>query len=56
MLEFILSIPENIGWAMVGFTVCLCVIMLGKLAKIIVEMIKDRFFDDDEGEEEQYCC
>lgn len=59
MLEMICAIPENIGWVMVGAVGMLCVVMLVKLGKIVVEMIKDRIEENefwkvrhcDEGEE-----
>lgn len=41
MLEFIISIPEEIGWAIVGFVACLCCVMLYKLGKMFVEMWKE---------------
>ena len=36
MMEFICAIPEEIGWAIVGFVACLCVVMAVKLCKLIV--------------------
>ena len=41
MLNFICSIPEEIGWALVGFTACLCCVMAYKLGKLFVEMWKE---------------
>ena len=49
MFEMICNIPENAGWAMVGAAGMLCVVMLVKLGKIIVEAIKLRKEDDEEG-------
>jgi hypothetical protein len=42
MLEFICAIPEEIGWAIVGFTACLCVMMAVKVAKLIVRAVRER--------------
>ena len=42
MLELICSIPENIGWAIVGFISCLCLIMFIKLCNVFIEMWRDR--------------
>lgn len=42
MLEFICSIPEEIGWSLVGFFACLCLIMACKLGWVIVQAIKER--------------
>ena len=47
MLNLIYSIPAEIGWALVGFTVCLCCVMAYKLGKTFVEMWKEYH----EGEE-----
>lgn len=41
MLEFICSIPEEIGWTIVGFVACLCLVMACKLGCIFVQMWKD---------------
>lgn len=51
MLEFICSIPEEIGWALVG-AVAVIAIELGALViSEVVEMVRDRLTDDDEMEE-----
>lgn len=42
MMEFICAIPEEIGWAMVGFVACLCVMMAVKLGKLIVRAVRER--------------
>ena len=42
MLEMICAIPEEIGWAMVGFVACLCVVMAVKLGKLIVRAVRER--------------
>lgn len=49
MLELICSIPENIGWVIVGFTACLCMVMAIKLGKVFIQMWRDRH-EVDEGE------
>lgn len=49
MFEMICNIPENVGWAMVGAAGMLCVVMFIKLSKVIVETIKLRREDDEEG-------
>ena len=51
MLEFICAIPEEIGWAIVGFVSCLCVVMMVKLGKVFVQMWKDRHEEEEEWEE-----
>ena len=48
MLEMICNIPENIGWVIVGAVGMLCVVMLVKLGKIVVEAIKYRREDEEE--------
>ena len=35
MLELINAIPENVGWTMVGFMMCVCVIGLIVLEKLL---------------------
>ena len=52
MLELINSIPESIGWAFVGFTTCLCMMMMIKLGKTLVEMWRDWHEEDEEMNEE----
>ena len=42
MLEMICTIPENIGWMMVGIAGTLCAVALVALGKTIVEAIKAR--------------
>ena len=41
MFEFICSIPESLGWSLVGCLGTLCGIMLYKLIKVFVQMWKD---------------
>lgn len=41
MLNMIYSIPENIGWIIVGTLATLCVITTIKLVKIGIEMYHD---------------
>ena len=47
MLSMIYSIPENIGWVLVGFTGCLCLVMAIKVAKCLATAIKERLADDE---------
>ena len=42
MLKFLCAIPEEIGWAIVGFVACLCVMMAVKLGKLIVRAVRER--------------
>ena len=42
MMNFICAIPEEIGWAIVGFVACLCVMMAVKVAKTIVRAVRER--------------
>ena len=48
MLKMICVIPEEIGWALVGFIGVFTLIMATKVAKVIVEAVKERM----EGNEE----
>ena len=48
MMNLICSIPENVGWALVGAVGMLCVVMAVKLGKILVEMWKEWHEDPDE--------
>ena len=41
MLEFICSIPNWLGWTLVGILGCLNVVMFYQLGKIFVQMWKD---------------
>lgn len=50
MLEIINAIPDSVGWALVGATGMLCVVMSVKLIKIFVQMYKDWREDQDEME------
>ena len=50
MLEMIMMIPENVGWAMVGAAALGCAIMFYKLGQTIVEAIKERLTDEEEEE------
>ena len=51
MLEFICAIPEEIGWAMVGASAMLCVVMAIDLGKTIVKAIKERMEENEESAE-----
>lgn len=48
MLEMICAIPEEIGWALVGFVSAFTLMMVIKLTKVIIEAIKERMEDDEE--------
>ena len=48
MLKMICAIPEEIGWAIVGFVGVFTLIMVAKVVKVIVEAVKERM----EGNEE----
>lgn len=47
MLKIICAIPEEIGWAIVGFVGVFTLIMIAKVVKVIVEAIKERMEDDE---------
>ena len=48
MLKMICVIPEEIGWAIVGFVGVVTLIMLAKVVKVIVEAVKERMEDNKE--------
>ena len=48
MLKMFCVIPEEIGWALVGFIGVFTLIMVAKVVKVIVEAVKERM----EGNEE----
>lgn len=48
MLNLINSIPEEIGWTLVGFAACLCLVMAVKLGETFVQMWRDRHEDETE--------
>ena len=48
MLKMICVIPEEIGWAIVGFVGVFTLIMLAKVVKVIVEAVKERMEDNKE--------
>ena len=50
MLEMIYTIPENIGWVIVGVSGTVCAVMLFKLGKLFVQMLKE--YCEEENEEE----
>ena len=47
MMNFLCAIPEEIGWAIVGFVACLCVMMAIKLGKLIVRAVREHIEEDD---------
>ena len=51
MLEMIYTIPENIGWVIVGVSGTACMMMTYKLCCVFSKMIQMRFEDDEEGED-----
>ncbi len=48
MLKMICVIPEEIGWAIVGFVGVFTLIMVAKVVKVIVEAVKERMEDNEE--------
>lgn len=48
MLNFINSIPDSIGWAMVGSLMTITAIMMVVLIKTFIQMWKDRHNDEEE--------
>ena len=46
MLNFINSIPDSIGWALVGALAIICVIAYWKVGKIVYFAIKERIEDN----------
>ena len=47
MLKIICAIPEEIGWALVGFIGVFTLIMVIKVVKVIVEAVKERMEDNE---------
>jgi hypothetical protein len=48
MLELINAIPENVGWAIVGFMTCILCGQIICLGKCLYLMWKERREDDEE--------
>lgn len=48
MFKMICVIPEEIGWALVGFIGVFTLIMAVKVVKVIVEAVKERMEDNKE--------
>lgn len=48
MLKMFCVIPEEIGWALVGFVGVFTLIMAVKVVKVIVEAVKERMEDNEE--------
>ena len=48
MLKILCVIPEEIGWAIVGFVGVFTLIMVAKVVKVIVEAVKERMEDNEE--------
>ena len=47
LMDLICAIPENVGWAMVGFIAGLCLVMMVKLGKLFVQMWKEWHEDEE---------
>ena len=41
MLNFVNSIPENIGWVVVGFLLAMCVVVVAKMVGEGVRYLKE---------------
>lgn len=52
MINLLNTIPEHIGWAMVGFLSCALLVMAIKLGRVFVEMYKE-WCEDLEAESEE---
>lgn len=50
MMNFINSIPDHIGWIMVGVLGTLVVLMGGLLIRTVVDMVRERMMDDEAEE------
>lgn len=48
MLNFINSIPDSIGWAIVGSLMTITAIMMVALIKTLIQMWKDHHDDEEE--------
>lgn len=46
MIEIVNMIPENVGWAAVGATGMLALVLAVKLVKVVVDMVKDHITAD----------
>lgn len=51
MLEMIYTVPENIGWVIVGVSGTMCAMMVYKLCCLFSTMIQMRIEDAEEDEE-----
>lgn len=51
MMNLICSIPDHIGWMLVGAVGMLTLEMFGLLVGTIVDMVRERMMDDDEESE-----
>lgn len=50
MLNFVNSIPENVGWVMVGFLLAMCVVMVAKMVGEGIRYFKECRAEDAEVE------
>jgi hypothetical protein len=49
-MNWICSIPEEIGWVVVGALGMLCLEMCGLLIGTVVDMVRERIMDDEAEE------
>ena len=47
MMALVNSIPDNIGWALVGAAACACAVALYCVGKTLVEAWKERMVDEE---------
>lgn len=50
MISWLCSIPDHIGWMMVGAVGVLALEMLGLLIGTVVDMVRERMMDDEAEE------
>lgn len=50
MMNLINAIPEHIGWMLAGGACLFALEMVGLLIGTVVDMVRDRMMNDDEGE------
>lgn len=51
MMNLICSIPDHIGWVIVGAVGMLALEMFGLLVGTVIDMVRERMMDDDEESE-----
>ena len=47
LMDLICAIPEEIGWAIVGFVACLCIMVAVDVVKTIVRIVRERKAEND---------